>query len=79
MVHVINLSSQPLYASFIIDIIKDLVYYVIKNHIVGIHNIDTRKLTKIIRNEGAQKCIISDLSEDIEYFKNRLVDINNLS
>ena len=41
--------------------------YLIKNHIVGIHNIDTRKLTKIIRNEGAQKCIISNLSEDIEY------------
>ena len=35
-------------------------------------------LTKIIRNEGAQKCIISNLSEDIEYFKNRLTSTPNM-
>ena len=48
--------------------------YLIKNNIVGIHNIDTRKLTKIIRNEGAQKCIITNMSDNIEYFKNKLME-----
>ena len=48
--------------------------YLIKNNIVGIHNIDTRKLTKIIRNEGVQKCIITSMSDNIEYFKNKLME-----
>ena len=46
--------------------------YLNKNKIVGISNIDTRKLTKIIRNQGSQKCIISNRSNDIDYLKSQL-------
>ncbi|MEE2975371.1 MAG: glutamine-hydrolyzing carbamoyl-phosphate synthase small subunit [Thermodesulfobacteriota bacterium] len=38
--------------------------YLIKNKVVGISNIDTRELTKIVRNQGAQRCIISSTEKD---------------
>lgn len=37
----------------------DLEIYLKKNNIVGIEGIDTRQLTKIIRNTGTMKCIIT--------------------
>src|SRR5210317_2200219 len=46
--------------------------YLIQNKIVGISNIDTRKLTKIIRNQGSQKCIISNKSKNIDYLKSQV-------
>ncbi|WP_343182612.1 glutamine-hydrolyzing carbamoyl-phosphate synthase small subunit [Buchnera aphidicola] len=51
--------------------------YLKRNRIVGIENIDTRKLTKIIRNKGTQYgCILSDTNHDIdsinEYIKYKI-------
>ena len=44
---------------------KSIGEYLKKNNIIGIQNIDTRMLTRIIRNEGAMNAIISneDLNE----------------
>ncbi len=42
-----------------------------KNKVVGISQIDTREITRIIRGDGAQKCIISNNS-DISYLKEKL-------
>jgi carbamoyl-phosphate synthase small subunit len=44
---------------------EDLGSYLKKNHVVGIEGIDTRKLTKHLREEGAKKGVIStrDLDE----------------
>ena len=40
--------------------------YLIKNKVVGISNIDTRELTKIVRNDGAQRCIISSNKTSVD-------------
>lgn len=40
-----------------------------KDHIVGISDIDTRALVRIIRDRGAQNCIISSEEFDIEKLK----------
>jgi carbamoyl-phosphate synthase small subunit len=40
--------------------------------IVGIHGIDTRSLTKKIRNSGVLKCVISNEDLSIDYLKNTL-------
>ena len=41
--------------------------YLISNKVVGISNIDTRRLTNIIRNNGAMNCVITsgEVTEDI--------------
>ena len=43
---------------------EDLGTYLKKNHIVGIEGIDTRKLTKHLREEGAKKGVISTVDLD---------------
>ena len=40
-----------------------------KNKIVGISDVDTRQITKIIRSEGSMNCLITS---DIEKIKNQL-------
>ena len=40
-----------------------------KNKIVGISDVDTRQITKIIRSEGSMNCLITS---DIENIKNQL-------
>ncbi|MFI4853196.1 MAG: glutamine-hydrolyzing carbamoyl-phosphate synthase small subunit [Candidatus Makana argininalis] len=62
-----------------------LSYYLKKNNIVGIGNIDTRRLTRIIRNKGTQHgCIISDYNNKKlynikknkkNYFINKKIDV----
>ena len=46
--------------------------YLIQNKVVGISDIDTRELTRIVRNEGAQRCIISSKQEDVDKLKHKL-------
>ena len=48
--------------------------YLKKNKIVGIQGIDTRYLTKIIRDEGAMNGIISSIELDDRKLKNKLKD-----
>jgi carbamoyl-phosphate synthase small subunit len=43
---------------------QSLPDFLINNNIVGIHNIDTRRLTKIIREKGTMKSIVSMKSLD---------------
>ena len=40
--------------------------------VVGIYDVDTRKITKKIRNAGAVKCVISNEEKSQEYFKSIL-------
>lgn len=53
---------------------ESLDSYLKRNKVVGISGIDTRKLVRVIRGEGAQKCIISqnkkfsELKDKIEKF-----------
>jgi len=54
---------------------KELSFYLKKNNIVAISDIDTRKLTRILRTKGSQNgCIIEDKKENYpiahEYAKN---------
>lgn len=45
----------------------------LKEHgIIGIHGIDTRELTRIIRTRGAQKSLISTIDFDIESLKKKI-------
>lgn len=46
--------------------------YLVKNNIVGISNIDTRKLVRHIRSKGAMNCLISSEDLDKETLKNKL-------
>ena len=38
---------------------KSLNTYLVDNHIMGVYDVDTRMLTKRIRNHGAMKCVIT--------------------
>ena len=46
--------------------------YLNKNKIVGIQNIDTRSLTRHIRDQGAMNGIISSVDNDINGLTNKL-------
>ena len=48
--------------------------YLNKNKIVGIQNIDTRSLTRHIRDQGAMNGIISSVDNDIDGLTNKLKD-----
>ena len=48
--------------------------YLNKNKIVGIQNIDTRSLTRHIRDQGAMNGIISSVDSDIDGLTNKLKD-----
>ena len=52
--------------------------YLKKNGVVGLEGIDTRKLVKHIRTEGAMRGIISAGKEDIEVLKKKLADYPGL-
>ena len=55
---------SPIYSNFRAN--NSLENYLIKNNIIGIQNLDTRAITKCLRNEGAMNGIISSniLNED---------------
>lgn len=50
----------------------DLQKYMEKNNLVGISNLDTRKLVRIVRESGAMNCIISSEISDVEELKSLL-------
>lgn len=50
---------------------ESLNSFLLKNKVPGIHNIDTRYLTKIIRENGSLKAIIAPIEED----KNELLNL----
>ena len=50
---------------------ESLDSYLKKNKVVGISGIDTRKLVRIIRGDGSQKCIISQ-NKDLKKLKNKV-------
>ena len=57
---------------------KSLNEYLKENKIVGIHMIDTRKLTKIIRNDGSQKCLITSEYENVDDMRKKIFDIADM-
>lgn len=52
--------------------------YLEKNEIVGISNIDTRKLVRQIRNKGAMNCLISSGDEDMDALKKKLASLPSM-
>lgn len=46
--------------------------YLMKSHLVGIANIDTRELTRLVRSKGAMNAIISSEITDIDELKSKL-------
>ncbi len=57
---------------------KSLKEFLISNNVIGLCNVDTRKLTKIIRNYGAMKAIISTLNFDKDYLLEKLKQSSSL-
>ena len=55
---------------------ESLDSYLKKNKVVGISGIDTRKLARIIRGDGAQKCIITK-ENNLKKIKEKVTAINN--
>lgn len=51
---------------------KSLKDFLIENNVIGLCNVDTRKITKIIRNYGAMKAIISTINFDKDYLLEKL-------
>jgi len=52
--------------------------YLVKENIVGIQEIDTRMLTKIIRTQGAMNGIISSVDLNIDSLKNKLKNVPSM-
>lgn len=57
---------------------ESLDEYLKRHRIAGIQDIDTRKLTKIIRTQGAQRALISSGREDIQTLLNRVKKIPSI-
>lgn len=51
---------------------NDLENYLIENHIVAIHKVDTRTLVTHVREKGAMNCLISSEDIDIEILQKQL-------
>ena len=50
---------------------ENLSDYLKRNKVVGISNIDTRQLVRIVRGEGSQKCIITK-EKDLQILKEKI-------
>lgn len=48
--------------------------FLMQSHLVGITNIDTRELTRIVRSKGAMNAIISSEITDVEQLKTKLAE-----
>ena len=57
---------------------RDLEEFLKKHDIVGIHEIDTRKLTRNLRETGAKKGIISTTDHDAESLRKKLDDFPDI-
>lgn len=51
---------------------EDLVSYLKRHHIPAIQGIDTRKLTKLIRQAGAQRALLTTLESDLATLRSRV-------
>ena len=58
---------------------QDIGNYLRDNKIVGIQGLDTRMLTRIIRDEGAMNAIISSQNTNTEVLLNKLNSVPNMS
>lgn len=58
---------------------KSLGEYLIENQIVAIEGIDTRRLTRILRNSGAMNGIISTIDFDEKSLKDKLSEVPPMS
>jgi carbamoyl-phosphate synthase small subunit len=56
-----------------------LQHYLEKNNVTGISDIDTRALVGHIRKKGAMNCIISSETDDVEWLKNELKKVPDMS
>lgn len=54
---------------------SSLQTYFEKHNIVAIHGVDTRELVRHVRVNGAQNCIISSESGDLEFLRKRLSEV----
>lgn len=59
--------------------IDSLSQYLIKNQIIGVHDVDTRSLVGHIRNKGAMNCIVSTELEDPTELKKALEQIPQMT
>ena len=59
--------------------IKSLGDYLQENNIIGIQNIDTRKLVRIIRNEGAMNGLITTKNQNTESLINKVNNIPSMN
>lgn len=58
---------------------KTLQQYLIDNNVVAIADVDTRKLTRLLRDKGAQRgCIMAGESVDVDAAKNAIEDFSGL-
>jgi len=53
--------------------------YLAQQHKVGISDIDTRALVRHIRDKGAMNAIISSESDDLEWLKQKLMEVPNMA
>ncbi|HTF81639.1 MAG TPA: carbamoyl-phosphate synthase domain-containing protein, partial [Cytophagales bacterium] len=49
--------------------------YFEKYNVVGIHGVDTRMLVRHVRNHGAQNCVISTESGDLDFLRKKLSEV----
>ncbi|MFN8439004.1 MAG: glutamine-hydrolyzing carbamoyl-phosphate synthase small subunit [Cytophagales bacterium] len=49
--------------------------YFEKHNVVGIYGVDTRMLVRHVRNNGAQNCVISSESGNLEFLKKKLSEV----
>ena len=57
---------------------NDIQQYFEDNNMVVIHQVDTRKLVKYIRDKGAMNCIISSEILDVDELKNKLKEVPSM-
>ena len=57
---------------------SSLQEYLEKNEIVGISNVDTRKIVRHIRSKGAMNCLISSEELDPEVLKQRVQEVPSM-
>ena len=57
---------------------ESLNEYLVQHNVVGISEIDTRKLVRHIRSKGAMNAIISSELSDLEEIKKRLQEVPNM-
>ncbi|MEQ9425370.1 MAG: glutamine-hydrolyzing carbamoyl-phosphate synthase small subunit [Cyclobacteriaceae bacterium] len=70
-------SFSEIHSRFTAD--ESLQEYLVKHKTVGISEVDTRKIVRHIRDQGAMNAIISSEIEDLDELKKKLKDVPNMA